>query len=380
MKLRRTSVFTLSLLLIVSSLQIGYAQAIKAAVATGKLVELKVSSSALKGNLLGDPVEQTVDVYLPPSYETSPAKRYPTIYLLHGYSGGIKDWTDGYQGMGIRQMMDELIRSGTIREMIVVVPNGANAYLGSFYTNSVVTGNWEDYIYRDLVSFIDSHFRTIARPESRGIAGHSMGGYGSVVMGMKHPDVFSAVYALSPCCMGMEGDIGAENQAWNKIIALNSEDQLSRQVASFEEFWKIVGVALSASFSPDKDRLPFHVDFPFKQQDGKLVPNEPAYSLWRSKMPLYMVDSYKQNLLKLRGLYLDVGQNDEFSHIRITTPLFSKALSDKDIPHGFEIYAGGTHNSKIRERMENHVLEFFSHVLDFPDSKGTGTIGLGRNK
>jgi pimeloyl-ACP methyl ester carboxylesterase len=338
--------------------------------AAGRLVELKLSSNALKGNLLGDPAEQRVAVYLPPSYDTSPAKRFPTLYLLHGFTGSIGVWTNnGYQGMSLQPVMDGLIRSGRVREMIVVVPNGANAYGGGFYSNSTAMGNWEDYMYRDLVSYIDANYRTFARPESRGIAGHSMGGFGAMLLGMKHPDVFSTVYALSPCCFGLEGDLSGENPAWIKTFRLTSREQLKGEPKSFEEFFVRAFVALSAAFSPNPQRPPFYADFPYQEREGRVEKNEQAYARWRSKMPLYMVDENKQNLLKLRGIFLDYGQNEEFSHIRITTTLFSKALADRSIPHVFEVYEGADHGSKIRERFETKLLQFFSERLDNSNPK-----------
>src|SRR5205085_3914749 len=127
-----------------------------------------------------------------------------------------------------------------IGEMIIVVPNGTNAYSGSFYTNSAVTGNWEDYLIRDLTSYIDGKYRTLASAESRGIAGHSMGGYGSIILAMKHPDVFGAVYALSPCCLGIEGDMGADNAAWLKTLRLKSKDELKKNPETLEEFYQVV--------------------------------------------------------------------------------------------------------------------------------------------
>jgi S-formylglutathione hydrolase len=332
----------------------------------GKLAELKLSSPALKNNLLGDPAEQSVAVYLPPSYQTSPSKRYPTIYLLHGFTGHIKAWTtNGYQGMSLQPLMDEMIKSGKIREMIVVVPNGVNAYGGAFYTNSTVTGNWEDYIYRDLVNHVDANYRTLARAQSRGIAGHSMGGYGAIVLGMKHPDVFSVVYGLSPCCLGIAADMSDENPGWLKTVRLTSKAQLSQKPKSLADFFTIAFVAISASFSPNPERAPFYADFPYQERAGRLEKNEQVYALWQSKMPLYMVDENKENLLKLRGIFVDYGQKEEFSHIRITSTLFSKALAERNIPHIFEIYEGGDHGNKIRERVETRVLQFFSTRLDF---------------
>jgi len=192
-----------------------------------------------------------------------------------------------------------------------------------------------------------------------------MGGYGAVVLGMKHPDVFSTVYALSPCCLGMEGDLSAENPAWVRAIRLTSREQLREKPKSFEDFFAVAFVALSASFSPNPERAPFYVDFPYQERDGRLEKRDPAYARWRAKMPLYMVEENKQNLLKLRGIFIDYGQKEEFSHIRITAALFSKALAERNIPHVFEVYEGGDHGNKIRERVERRLLQFFSDRLDF---------------
>jgi S-formylglutathione hydrolase len=336
----------------------------------GRLVEIKVPAPALKGNLLAEPVEQSVAVYLPPSYDATPTKRFPVVYLLHGFLGNQHAWTNGsYQGMGLQPLMDEMIKSGKSRELIVVAPNGRNAYSGAFYTNSSVNGNWADYIFRDLVGYVDTNYRTIARPESRGIAGHSMGGYGAVVLGMQHADVFGAVYALSPCCLALEGDFGADNPAWLKTIRLTSAEQLKSAPQSLDDFYEMAFVALSAAFSPNPERAPFYVDFPFQEHDGRLEKNETAYAKWKSKMPLYMVDENKQNLLKLRGIFIDYGQKEEFAHIQTGVRHFSAALAERGIPHIFEVYEGGTHVNKIRQRMETRVFQFFSEKLDFVSDK-----------
>ncbi len=364
--------FRLALLLVLATLASLSSNAQPAAgrAPAARLVEFKLTAPALKNNLLGDPAEQSVAVYLPPSYYASPATRFPTLYLLHGFTGNIKAWTtSGYQGMNLKDLMDDMVKSGKSREMIVVVPNGANSYGGAFYANSSVTGNWEDYIVRDLVGYVDSHYHTLARAESRGIAGHSMGGYGALVLGMKHPDVFSSVYALSPCCLGMAGDLSEENKAWKKTLNLKSKAQLSAKPQSLADFYSVAFVAIGASFSPNPERAPFYADFPFLERNGHIEKNEVVYQLWRSKMPLYLVDENKQNLRKLRGIFIDYGENEEFSHIRITTNLFSKALAEQNIPHAFEVYPVGDHGSKIRERLETRVLQFFSEKLDFSNSK-----------
>jgi S-formylglutathione hydrolase FrmB len=330
-----------------------------------RLIEIKVPAPSLKGNLLGDPTEQTVNVYLPPSYDSEPEKRFATVYLLHGFTGNQKTWTTR---MNLQSLMDGMIRNGNVREMIVVMPSGFNSYRGGFYTNSAVNGNWEDYIFSDLVKNIDTNYRTVARAESRGIAGHSMGGYGAVTLAMKHPDVFSAVYALSPCCLGFEGDFTSQNPAWLKTLRLKSIDQLKAMPNSLEEFFQVAFVAVSAAFSPNPSRGPFFVDFPYEEREGQLKLNESVFAKWRAKMPLYMVDENKENLAKLRGIFIDYGENEDFSHIRITSQQFSKALAERNIPHVFEVYAGGDHGNKIPQRLETRVFQFFSEKLDFSSS------------
>ncbi len=329
----------------------------------GELVETSYPARALAGNLLGDPVEQPVSIYLPAAHAASPSRRFPTVYLLHGFTGKIEEWTtDGYQGMNLRDDMDELIRTGVVPPMIVVVPNGNNAFHGSFYLNSTTTGRWDDAISQELVAFVDGRYRTLHSSQSRGVAGHSMGGYGAIMFGMNHPDVFGSVYAMSPCCLGMEGDIGAGNPVWASVLKLKSRGELPADPQTPAEFWTDVFVATSAAFSPDPARPPFYAAFPFEEKDGRLAPAEPAYSQWRSKMPLYLVESNRAKLLSLRGLSIDVGDHDDFTHIRMGSRLFSDALAERDIPHVYEIYADGDHGNRIRERLKR-AMRFFADTL-----------------
>jgi S-formylglutathione hydrolase len=332
---------------------------------TSTLDDLQVPAPALAGNLLGDPTRQHVFVYLPPSYKKEAAKRYPTLYLLHGYTGRPEDWIkDAYQGMSLQSEMDSLIAKGISAEMIVVVPNGRNAYLGSFYMNSEVTGNWEDYIVRDVVKYVDGRYRTLARSTSRGIAGHSMGGYGAFMIAMKHPDIFGATYALSPCCLGLDGDLSGDNRAWLQAGKVSTRDVFSRQPPTFDDFFVNAMIALSAALSPNRNRGPLNVDFPFIEKDGFRAANEAAYGAYRAKMPLYLVEQHRTNLMKLRGIFFDVGDLEEFSHIKLTTAKLSWELSQRQIAHTFEIYKGGSHGNKIRERFHAKLVPFFSSVLE----------------
>lgn len=171
---------------------------------SGKIVNDEIHAVSLEGNLIGDSPNRSVLVYLPPGYEKQTKVRYAVVYLLHGFTDKAnKTWVIENEGlrMNIGAVMDKLIAERKVRPMILVMPDGSNKFGGSFYTNSITTGNWEDYITRDLVNYVDKKYRTLRNAESRGIVGHSMGGYGAIKLAMKHPDIYGAVYGTSPCCL-----------------------------------------------------------------------------------------------------------------------------------------------------------------------------------
>jgi hypothetical protein len=151
-------------------------------------------------------------------------------------------------------------------------------------------------------------------------------------------------------------------------------------VGNFAQFFHSAFIAASASFSPNPNRIPFLVDFPFESKPGICNPpaegqlltrtpcvqkNEAVYAKWRSKFPVYIAEANKENLKRLRGIFLDYGEKEEFEHIRIGVKLLSSIFSDLNIPHQFEVYADGDHGSLIRQRMEKRLLPFFNEKLSF---------------
>lgn len=126
----------------------------------------------------------------------------------------------------MRTSLDNLIVAGSAQPFLIVLPNGLNKYLGAFYANSPTTGNWDDYITRDVVQYIDSHYRTLADPAHRVIAGHSMGGFGALTLSFRHPDIFGSGYAMIPCCTDLVADAGPSNPAWKIVPTLQSPDEV----------------------------------------------------------------------------------------------------------------------------------------------------------
>jgi S-formylglutathione hydrolase len=326
----------------------------------GSIAEHVISSRALEGNVVGDSSERRVLVYLPPSYAEQPTRRYPVIYLLHGYQGSCKQWVGG--GWNIQKVVDRLIADKKVREMMIVMPDANNKYGGGFYTNSVTIGNWEDFVAADLVSFIDKKYRTKAQPSSRGIAGHSMGGYGALRLAMKHPDVFAAVYGLSAACMGWGGDLTTENPIWDKTLSFKKLPALNPRDA--DTYLAEAFLALAAAWSPSPDAPPLFVDFPVVGLGPDRKRREDVCARWSANMPVAMADQYRSQLARLRGIAFDVGRRDEFPHIPLTNRAFHQALQRNGIAHSFEEY-DGTHNDHIPERIVAHLLPFFSRVLTF---------------
>ena len=346
------------------------------AVSAGTVVRETVHSPALVANLIGDSADRPVSIYLPPGYRNG-SSRYPVVYLLHGFGAtknADEEWTQG-DWANVPRMMDRLLAAGTIQEMIVVMPDASSRLGGAFYTNSVATGNWEDFVTRDLVNDIDARYRTLRRASSRGIAGHSMGGYGAIKLAMKHPEVYGAVYGLSACCMEWNGEMSSENPAWDKTQGFQSLDDVAaaRKLivdsgGNFNDpevsraFPSLVFVALSAAWSPDPGRPPFYADLLVEGRgDARRVP-EMRRALWSANMPVSMLDQYRTNLARLRAVAFDVGRQDEHADVRAGARDFDAGLTRNGILHRFEEYEG-THLSRIGERLETRVLPFLSRVL-----------------
>jgi enterochelin esterase-like enzyme len=328
----------------------------------GTIAEDAVPSPALKGNLVGDSARRPVQVYLPPSYPGRGSGRYPVIYLLHGFQGSSGQWMAGGPEWNIRDAMDRLIAAGKVREMILVMPDARNKYGGSFYTNSPTTGNWEDFLADDLVAHIDRSYRTIPHASSRGIAGHSMGGYGALRLAMKHPDTFGAVYGLSAACLGWGGDLTTESPAWDETLAFRDFTDLGSRDG--KGYLARAFLALAAAWSPDPAKPPLFVDLPVAGVGRDRKRREDACARWSANMPVAMADQYRSNLARLRGIAFDVGSRDEFPHIPVANREFALALRRNSVAHTFEEY-DGDHNSRAAERIESKLLPFFTRALAF---------------
>ena len=311
----------------------------------GSYERIQVFGASLEGNLRGETDSPQVSVYLPPGYAEETDRRYPVIYLLHGYSGTDESWFGDDAFWDGRGAADRAMGAGDVEKMIVVMPNCDNAFRGCMYANSAATGYWEDYIADDLVAYIDSHYRTIPDRAARGLAGHSMGGYGVWLIGMHRPEVFSALYSLSACCLEEYAPRGGERAA--ALEAIRSEDQLER--GALRTF------AVTAAWSPNPNNPPFYLDLP--TQNGEVVPEIAARFAVNS--PQAMLPSHVNALRKMTAIMLDVGEQDGLIGANRT---LSDTMTRYGVEHTFETYEGD-HVNRIEQRFEERVLPFFSTHL-----------------
>ena len=313
----------------------------------GQVVHITVHGGSLDNNRIGESVDRAVAVYLPPDYDTS-TQRYPVLYLLHGYTGDERGWMNPAY-VGLSDMMDKLIRKNAIQPMIVVMPNAFNRFGGSFYVNSELSGNWEDFIVRDLVTYIDAHYRTLPAVASRGIAGHSMGGYGALRIGMEHPETFTVAYGMSACCvMGNDSDFRED------VVLAQKANTLKEVVEA--GYGPQFAYAVAAAFSPNLHHPPLGVDWPF---DAKGHPIPAVLARWKANQLETITAQYAAGKQRLGALAFDVGDQDR---LLPSERWLDKKMTELGLPHKYSEY-DGNHNNRIHERMEKFVLPTMSKEL-----------------
>ena len=311
----------------------------------GSMETITVHGASLAGNLSGDAADRKVKVYLPPGYATERRKRYPVIYFLHGFGTDAEFYQ---RTLGWPQSIDRGLAAAALPGMIVVMPDAMTPYGGSMYSNSITTGDWEAFVAKDLVGYIDSHYRTLARRESRGLSGHSMGGYGTIRIAMKYPQQFIALYAMSACCLDPRGATPTDANLEKMTKA--------GEVAALAPFGRTT-FAASAAWAPNAQRPPFFMDLPTK--DG--APQPDVIARYAANSPVAMVSQYVPQMKSFSAIMMDIGLADRL----ITGNLaLHDTMQRVGITHEYVTY-DGDHTNRIPERFEKLVLPFFARQLSF---------------
>jgi enterochelin esterase-like enzyme len=319
----------------------------------GTVERVTVHGASLVGNLEGDAPDREVTVYLPPGYASDPGRRYPVIYLLHGYGG--RDDTFTTRLASLAESADRLAAAQGFSPAIVVTPNAFTLHKGSMYSSSPTTGDWERFVAEDLVASIDGRYRTLATRMSRGLAGHSMGGYGALRIGMKRPDVFLSLYLMSACCL--TADRNPRPEAMAAAEAIRTREQ-AEEAARAPGFGPSVLLASAAAWSPNPKSPPLYLDLPVR--NGTVQPD--VVAKWAANAPVEMIGQYVEHLQRYYAIAVDIGTSDP---LLASTRQLHEAMTRLRIPHYYEEYEGD-HVNRVRERIERNVLPFFSMNLVAP--------------
>jgi S-formylglutathione hydrolase FrmB len=292
--------------------------------AMGTVETLVVDSDVLRGNPLGDPCTRRIPVWLPPSYHSTDhataddarAMRYPVVYLLAGYgSTGSSLFQGGPWAPTLAERLGRLVQSGAMGELIVVAPDGLNRYGGSQYLDSSATGLYESHICAELIPAVERQFRAVRHRDGRAIAGRSSGGFGALVLAMRHPDLFSAVashagdgyFELSIAqdlpkafrSLRRHGGIDGFLRHFDAAPAKRPEDVATMMV-----------LAISAAYAPDRGQ-PHGFALPFDPHTGEIVPA--VWQRFKAWDPVTMVATHAEALRRMKLVFLDAGDRDEWA-------------------------------------------------------------------
>lgn len=327
----------------------------------------KFKAASLSGNPLNSPDERYLHIYLPPGYYEDTSLHYPVIYFLHGYGGSDSNIIvvplapDAANAEGpyaaemlkyvdlhripSYQMFDEMILSGNLPPFIFVQPDGSlqiphyqgmKDFLsgmpiikGSFYINSPGTGNYEDYIIRDVINYTETSYRTLRDKGGRAIAGGSMGGYGTLYLGLRHPDMFASAAALSP------GNMTVDMLSWKLRLPM-AEMVFGKETSEKigQSSWDDIYHTLDMVYSPATPLLPTVK----RDAGGKLIGyDEKAARNWQHYDLNNLITGY-DNPYKDMALMMNCDKEDEFGCAMATEKLHNTLLS-RGVKHEYEIYA-----------------------------------------
>lgn len=282
----------------------------------------KLPSPALEGNLLGDPAERTVHIVLPPGY-SSTDKRYPVVYVMPWGNGEPTD-----NAYGFKRTIEQLLRKGEIKEMIFVVPDGTNSLGASWFRSSPTIGDYETFATRELVEYMDTHYRTLPARDSRALSGCCSGGTASMRLGLKYPDVFSVIAVTDGQYIDSPDAWPADLETVKDLTEL--PDEISDlYVNEFVAWW----IQAAAGAAPDPDNPPFYCEMPFRIVDGhgefvtevteKIFAEDNAHLLRR----------YLEQPIRLRGMFIRRSTNDTFFGPQAL--VFEQMLVDLGVEHDY---------------------------------------------
>jgi len=283
----------------------------------GRIDEHVIESTLLAGNPLGDPASRPLWVYVPPGYDDEPDRRYPTVYVLQGYTGHVAMWRNRtpYR-QPFPETADAAVARGDCPPVVVVYVDAWTAYGGSQFVDSPGTGRYHSYLCDEVVAFVDARYRTLAHRDHRGVAGKSSGGFGAMVTPMLRPDVFGAlathagdalyeycyIPSFGPAARHLRRYDGDVMRWWADFTA---PGRVPFAKEADHDLLMLLGV--SACFSAAQDATP---ELPFHVGSGRL--RDEVWDRWLAWDPVRMAPVHADALRSLRAVWIDAGTRDDY--------------------------------------------------------------------
>lgn len=318
----------------------------------GRVELVTVDSEVLAGNPLGDPSRRTVPVWLPPSYDGAPGRRYPVVYWLAGFTGTGPSLFQGTPWQpSLATRLDRLADSGAMGELIVVAPDCFTRFGGSQYLDSSATGRYETHVVAELVPAIDQRFRTTGARSGRGVGGKSSGGFGALVLAMRHPEVFAAVASHA-------GDGYFELSVLHDIPKVVRTLRRYGGVDGFlrafdgapthrsEDITAMMMLAMAAAYAPSPSpSRPHGFSLPFDLETGEL--DQAVWQRFKAWDPVELVARHGEALRQLALIYLDAGTRDEWA-LDLATRILARRIRALGIAVEHQEFDDGHMNTAYR--------------------------------
>ena len=318
----------------------------------GQVHRLKLESSVLKGNLLGDPIERTIHVYVPAGHD---GKGLPLLVDLVGFTAGGPVHTNWKNfGENLPERLDRLIGAGTMAPCAVVLPDCFTRVGGNQYINSAAVGRWDDFLLMECIPFIEEKFGC-GGPGKRGCFGKSSGGYGSIAHAMLHPDFWSAAASHSgdmafewcylpdfPKLLRSLAKHGGSIQKWIEAFyaAPKTKDT---------DVHDLMTLAMCATYDPDPTAY-LGIRLPVTMDTCEIIPER--WANFRNWDPCVMVEERGPGMKKLKALYIDCGDIDQYNLVYGARRLH-RSLEKLGIPHIYEEFSDD--HSSVDYRMDKSL-------------------------
>jgi enterochelin esterase family protein len=275
-----------------------------------------IDSPALRDNALGDPSTRPLAVYTPPGYDPDGSRRYPVLYVLHGYTGDVAALVAGRAWeTNVVQWIDRLVVDGAMPPAILAVVDGNTRLGGSQYVDSVHNGDYATYTLRDAVGSVDARYRTVAREGGRAVLGKSSGGFGAMHLCLAYPGTFAAFASHSGDSYFRYGNVRGFATAQRTLEELGSIEafvtEFERRPKRPQHFYETIEMLGYASAYSPRAKERWAIDLPWDERTGEI--RDDVFARWLAFDPCERVASGKAALERLRLRYLDCGRKDEYA-------------------------------------------------------------------